>query len=260
MGLSLLSGYFLETITLFTIIIIHEIGHVAMARELGWRVTEVQMLPFGGVAVMEDAIASHPIDEIVVALAGPFMNTAMIFVSLLFWQTGLWTAEWTHFFMYSNALIAGFNLLPIWPLDGGRIVQALLALRTAYRTAALVSIGASSLLAAVMLGIGLFSLHLNTIMVALYLLVINTQSFLRFPFLFFRFLIEKYYRTSEHQAVHSITLEPGTTAIEASQSLRRGYYHMFIVTGKTGGIISEEQLLHALLVEHKYNQPLFRLL
>jgi stage IV sporulation protein FB len=250
-GLALMTGHFLEILTLFTIVIIHEMGHVAVARELGWTVTEIQLLPFGGVATMEDAAASHPMDEIVVALAGPFMNVVMMAVSLLFWWTNLWSEEWTRFFVNSNAIIAGFNLLPIWPLDGGRIVQAMLCYRLPYRQAALLSLGGSSVLAALMLGLSSLSFQPNEFMVALYLLIANVQAFLRFPYQFIRFLMDKYVRDPDHSKLLPVWLSPEITAMEAIQQLRRGCTHLFYV--KDVGLLSEEQLLHALLVEHKHH-------
>jgi stage IV sporulation protein FB len=257
-GISIATGYFLEILTLFVIVVIHELGHVAVARELGWRVSEIQLLPFGGVATVEEAVAAEPIDEIVIALAGPFMNIAMVFLSLLFWWGGLWTTEWTHFFVLSNFLIAGFNLLPIWPLDGGRIVQALLCCVLPYRRAALLSLGTSCFLSAVMLGLGCYFQQLNVILLAMYLTAINAQAFFRFPFQFIRFLMEKYIRAPEHSELCSVTLAPSTTAIEATQQLRRGCYHLFYIKG--GGMLTEERLLEALLFEHKHHTAVIRLL
>lgn len=251
-GLSAVTGHFVETLTLFVIVVIHELGHVAAAREVGWKVTEIELLPFGGVATIENEAAADPLDEIVVALAGPFLNITMIFVSLLFWWSGVWTEEWTRFFVTSNVIIAGFNLLPIWPLDGGRILQALLCFRLPYRTAALVSLGASSLLSALMLGVSGLSQQVNVLIIAAYLLVVNAQAFLRFPYQFFRFLMDKYIRQTEHDnQLHSVSLSPTTTAMEATQQLRKGYYHLFYIKG--GGLLSEEQLLYALLFEQKHN-------
>lgn len=257
-AISIVTGYFQEIITLFVIVVIHELGHVAVARELGWQVSEIQLLPFGGVATVEEAVAAEPIDEIVVALAGPFMNIAMVFFSLLCWWTGIWTAEWTHYFAVSNFLIAGFNLLPIWPLDGGRIVQALLCYMLPYRKAALLSLGTSCFFAALMLGLGCYYLQLNAILLAVYLAVINAQAFSRFPYQFIRFLMEKYIRAPELSQLRSVTLAPSTTAIEATQQMRRGCYHLFYIKG--GGLLTEERLLEALLFEHKQHTAVIRLL
>jgi stage IV sporulation protein FB len=259
-GLSVATGYFLEVITLFVIVFIHELGHVAVARELGWRVTEIQLLPFGGVAHMEDAVAAEPLDEIVVALAGPFMNMTMAFFSLLCWKVGVWSEQWTNYFVTCNFLVAGFNLLPIWPLDGGRILQAVLCYFFSYRTAALVSIGASVLLAALMLGIAIMQLHLNAVAVGAYLLAMNTQAFLRFPYQFIRFLMEKYVRVPEEQPVRPVRLSADTSVWEAAYMLRKGCNHLFYITGEQGGILPEERVLHAILFEHKQHTAIRRLL
>lgn len=257
-GLSVATGHFVEVLTLFVIVLIHEIGHVAMARELGWTVSEVQLLPFGGVATMEETYAADPLDEIVVALAGPFLNVAMMAVSYLFWATGLWTEEWARFFLVSNATVAGFNLLPIWPLDGGRIVQAILCWFLSYRQAVLVSLSASTLLAALMVGLSSFDFKINLLVVSIYLLTVNIQTFLRFPYQFLRFLMEKYVRQPEEHSVQAVRVRPEETVWEVSQKLRRGSSHLFYVQG--AGLLGEEQLLYALLFEQKHDKAVGHLL
>jgi stage IV sporulation protein FB len=222
-----------------------------MAKELGWTVSEVQLLPFGGVATMEEAYATDPLDEIVVALAGPFLNVVMMGFSFLFWSTGIWTEEWARFFLVSNAIIAGFNLLPIWPLDGGRIVQAVLCKFMPYRSAVLLSMSASTVLAAVLVGISILDSQVNLLVIGMYLLVINIQSFLRFPYQFFRFLMEKYVRQPEESNVQAVSVHPGETVIEVSRKLRRGASHLIYVQG--AGLLHEEKLLHALLFEQLHD-------
>jgi len=250
-GLAVLTGRFWEVITLFVIVLIHEMGHVAMARELGWRVTEVQLLPFGGVATMEQAYATDPLDEIVVALAGPFLNVVMMAASYLFWHAGVWTEEWAKFFLLSNAIIAGFNLLPIWPLDGGRIVQAVMCKCMPYRSAALLSLAASIVFAAILLGLSLLDGQLNLAMISCYLLAENIQGFLRFPYQFFRFLMEKYVRQPEEYDVQAVPVRPEETVMQVSHKLRRGSSHLFFVQGT--GLLPEERLLHALLFEQMHD-------
>ncbi|CAM3492051.1 stage IV sporulation protein FB [Brevibacillus invocatus] len=251
-GLSVATGHFLEVFTLFVIVLIHEFGHVAMAKELGWKVTEVQLLPFGGVATMEDAYATDPLDEIVIALAGPFLNVVMMALSYLFWFAGIWTEDWAQFFLVSNATIAAFNLLPIWPLDGGRILQALLCWLMPYRRAAILSILGSTLLAGIMLGLSIIDMKINVLVIGSYLLAVNIQAFLRFPYQFFRFLMEKYVRQpAEEYAVQALSVRPDETVLEVSHKLRRGSAHLFYVQGT--GLLGEEQLLHALLFEQKHD-------
>lgn len=243
---------------MFVIVLIHELGHVAMARELGWTVKEVQILPFGGVATMEDSYATDPMDEIVVALAGPFLNVVMMGVSYLFWYVGIWTEEWAYFFLVSNATIALFNLLPIWPLDGGRIVLAVLCWFMSYRQAALISMTGSTLLAGIMVGMSGLDMKFNLVIIGAYLLALNIQAFLRFPYQFFRFLMEKYSRQQEEASVQAIRVHPEETVLAVSHKLRRGCSHLFYVQG--AGLLDEEQLLYALLFEQKHNAAVGKLL
>ncbi|WJQ83454.1 M50 family metallopeptidase [Brevibacillus brevis] len=257
-GLSVVTGHFLEVITLFVIVLIHELGHVAMARELGWTVKEVQLLPFGGVATMEDSYATDPLDEIVVALAGPFLNMVMMAASYLFWFMGIWTEEWARFFLVSNLTIALFNLLPIWPLDGGRILLAVLCWFMSYRQATMISMTGSTLFAGIMVGMSSFELKYNLAVIGIYLLTLNIQAFLRFPYQFFRFLVEKYDRQLDGAAVQAIRVYPEETVLAVSHKLRRGCSHLFYVQG--AGLLAEEQLLYALLFEQKHDAAVGKLL
>ncbi|MGG4451149.1 M50 family metallopeptidase [Brevibacillus porteri] len=257
-GLSVVTGHFLEVITLFIIVLIHELGHIAMARELGWTVKEVQLLPFGGVATMEDSYATDPMDEIVVALAGPFLNMVMMAASYLFWFMGIWTEEWARFFLVSNLTIALFNLLPIWPLDGGRILLAVLCWFMSYRQATMISMTGSTLFAGIMVGMSSLELKYNLAVIGIYLLVLNIQAFLRFPYQFFRFLVEKYGRQQEEAAVQAVRVHPEETVLAVSHKLRRGCSHLFYVQG--AGLLAEEQLLYALLFEQKHDAAVGKLL
>ncbi|WP_429842842.1 M50 family metallopeptidase [Brevibacillus sp. FIR094] len=257
-GLSVVTGHFLEVITLFIIVLIHELGHIAMARELGWTVKEVQLLPFGGVATMENSYATDPMDEIVVALAGPFLNIMMMAASYLFWFMGIWTEEWARFFLVSNLTIALFNLLPIWPLDGGRILLAVLCWFMSYRQATMISLTGSTLFAGIMVGMSSLELKYNLAVIGIYLLVLNIQAFLRFPYQFFRFLVEKYDRQQEEAAVQAVRVHPEETVLAVSHKLRRGCSHLFYVQG--AGLLAEEQLLYALLFEQKHDAAVGKLL
>ncbi len=245
---------------MFIIVIIHELGHVAAAREVGWDVTEIQLLPFGGVAIMNENGTTGPLEEVIIALAGPFMNILMIGASLIFEWGGIWTEEWSGFFMQSNMMIALFNLLPVWPLDGGRILQALLTARFPYRQAVLTSISISFFMALFMLGIGLKWFHPNLIAVSLYLSFVNGQAYRRFPFQFIRFLMERQRRTPDKTRVEPISISSVQTIWEAVHMMQKGKYHLFFVRGKQGGVLTEEDLLDACLFGRNPHDGIGRLL
>lgn len=76
------TGYFIEIITLFVLVLIHELGHAAAAGAFGWRVDSIELLPFGGVVKTDEWGTVPSREEMTVALAGPFQHILMILISL----------------------------------------------------------------------------------------------------------------------------------------------------------------------------------
>jgi len=112
---------------LFASVALHELGHSWVAIRKGCRVREIMLLPIGGVAKMT-SIPTKPMDEFLVAIAGPLTSLALSAVFLLLSGTG--------FLMMLFASLAGinlmlglFNLLPSFPMDGGRIFRAFMTPR-----------------------------------------------------------------------------------------------------------------------------------
>lgn len=109
MLLSVITGQFLELLTLFIIVFIHELGHVCAALLLGVTVKSVQLLPFGGVAVMEDHGRLTAGREIAIAFAGPLQNGIMIVMALALQHLGSGSGAFLAYFIQANAIIALFN-------------------------------------------------------------------------------------------------------------------------------------------------------
>ena len=124
-------------IAVFAIIVIHELGHALVARRFGSVTREILLLPIGGVASM-DRMPVRPGHELLVAVAGPAVNIVLAMVLGL--AIGAWGlpfdpeqptnagAMLVQLF-WINVGLAVFNLVPAFPMDGGRILRALLAMR-----------------------------------------------------------------------------------------------------------------------------------
>jgi stage IV sporulation protein FB len=190
---SVWTGYFVEMLTLFVVVMIHELGHIAAARSYGWRILKLELLPFGGVAETDEWGTSPALEELVVALAGPFHHIWMVLLSFLFYEVGLWSKEWSDYFIRGNLMIAGFNLLPIHPLDGGRILQALLSYVMPYRRSIAVTLwfgmGLSLVLAATAFFLPGRGVAFHLLLIAFFLLSSNWLTFRRRGFQFMRFLL-----------------------------------------------------------------------
>lgn len=130
------------TLALFASVVMHEYGHALTAARFGVRTRGITLLPIGGVARLE-RIPDRPREELAIAVAGPAVTVAIVvvlYVVLRLSGTPLSTprAELRGvggFFaqiMWVNVVLAVFNLLPAFPMDGGRVLRAALALRMSY--------------------------------------------------------------------------------------------------------------------------------
>lgn len=123
---------------LFLCVLLHEFGHVFAARRYGVRTPDITLLPIGGVAQME-RIPEKPGEELVVALAGPAVN--VVIAAVLFLALGgvpsMQAAAELHSsgqgilerLAWVNVTLVVFNLIPAFPMDGGRVLRAFLAMR-----------------------------------------------------------------------------------------------------------------------------------
>ena len=127
-------------VLLFTCIVLHELGHSLTARRYGIGVSRILLLPIGGMAEF-DSIPRQPRRELLISLAGPAVNFSIVLLLLLFLP---WPKDWGgdtiefsarglgDLLLRINLIMGGFNLLPVFPMDGGRIFRALLATRWSY--------------------------------------------------------------------------------------------------------------------------------
>jgi Zn-dependent protease len=167
----------LYVLALFGSVLLHELGHALVARRYGIRTLEIVMFPIGGIARQERQ--PKPREEFWIALAGPAVN-AFIAAGLLGWlfATEGWQevallreptdANLAERLAIGNLLLCAFNLLPAYPMDGGRILRSALALRRPEEEATRIAAGAGRALAVAMGMAGLLMSNFMLVFVALF--------------------------------------------------------------------------------------------
>lgn len=130
----------LATVIVLSIVLLHELGHSLAARRFGIDVLKISIYPFGGMAHMA-MIPERPREELIVALAGPLTNFVLALPGVLvltifgFGRASIADAPLVSiawYWTWVNLVLGGFNLLPAFPMDGGRVLRALLVDKLGY--------------------------------------------------------------------------------------------------------------------------------
>jgi Zn-dependent protease/CBS domain-containing protein len=226
----------------FAFVVLHELGHALMARRFGIATRDITLLPIGGVAHLE-RMPERPAQELAVALAGPAVNVGL--AGLLALGRALWPGGPAVIgqLMWLNVAMATFNLLPAFPMDGGRVLRALLALRLDLVRATNLAAAIGQLLAFALGAVGLF-----------------VNPFLTLVALFIWMGAGEEARTIRIRAALAAvpvgricvtrfeTLPPRLTLREAAECMQASYQPVFpvVADGELRGLLGRERLLEAL--------------
>lgn len=167
---------------LFLCVLLHEFGHIFAARRYGVKTPEVTLWPFGGIARLE-RIPEKPSEELVVALAGPAVNVVIAAVLLLFLggNVGVEHIESIENPQVSllaklaaaNIFLVVFNLIPAFPMDGGRVLRALLAMKMSHAQATQT---AASIGQGLAIGLGVLGIFGNPMLIIIAVFVFLAAS------------------------------------------------------------------------------------
>ncbi len=161
----------LAVLPLFGCIVLHELGHALMARVFGIGTRDITLLPIGGVARLE-RMSEHPGEEVAIAVAGPLVNVVI--------AAGLWfgmelagisplasgellaygtvAGKFLLTILAANIILVVFNLIPAFPMDGGRVLRALLSIGFGRLRGTEIAVGVAKVLAVAFVGAGLLGL------------------------------------------------------------------------------------------------------
>ena len=241
-------------LTIFLCVTMHEFGHALAAKRFGIKTKDITLLPIGGLARLE-SIPEKPKEELIVAIAGPLVNILIVAVlyplvhftsdvtSSIKQLSAITSENFIFNLMLINLWLAVFNLIPAFPMDGGRVLRALLSFKMERHKATAIAARIGQFLAIGFVIVGLFS---NPFLIFIGLFVFlgaraeaeytQAKSILK-GFTVNDVLMKQYQ-----------TISAGETIKEAVSMLLNGQYKSFLVTdnGQAVGTLNRDEIIKAL--------------
>lgn len=128
-GLLVFFGHAILFFNYLLVIFIHEYAHAFVASNLGYEIKNIKVYPFG-ICLNMDTSKVISSDEIKIALAGPLVNLILVIFCVSLWWMFPETYMYTYYFCFANFVTFVVNLLPVFPLDGGRVFFAISSIKT----------------------------------------------------------------------------------------------------------------------------------
>ena len=243
MILAFVTGLFVQYLIILSIVLIHELGHFLMARLLGWRIEKLMLWFFGGVMVTDEHLSRPIYEEFLVVIAGPLQH---VFIHIgLFYFGDLLLGEQllTEAYQY-NIWILLFNLIPIWPLDGGKCVQlgltSLFPFKTAYQAMLIVSL--CFIIGILIVGSLYMILTMSGIVLGIFLLQENIVEWKRRHYIFMRFLLNRS-QSKQKSRKQIVEVEPSTSLYHVFTLFKRSSHYQLKIRQWDEAVIEENEAL-----------------
>lgn len=244
-------------LSIFLTVLLHELGHALAAKRYHIKTKDITLLPIGGLARLE-SLPEKPKEELVVAIAGPAVNMAIAIITALFitipgaedltmqLSSGINSGNFFLNFFVVNLWLALFNLIPAFPMDGGRMLRAILSMKFERHIATNIAARIGQIFAIVFVFLGVF---INPFLVFIGL------------FIFLAAKAESEY-TQAKSLLHGYTVKDALmqnyNSIDASETIKSavkmlldGQSKNFLVTENSHsvGTLSRDEIIRALAVQ-----------
>lgn len=187
--LLILTGSFKETLIVFFIIIIHELGHLLSSKIFKWKLDKIVIYPFGGCVKFNEDINRPILEEIIIIISGPLFQIILFFIiTIIYNEYHISPKDYLIFKNYHYTLLT-FNLLPIYPLDGGKLFNAINNYFFPYKKGNIISTIISIIILVI---ISITYNKFNFLTMSLIILFEQIQYIKRQGYLYNKFLLERY--------------------------------------------------------------------
>lgn len=213
------SGLFKNFLYFTLLIVIHELGHFLAAKMFKWKVDKIIILPFGGITIFNDFLSKSLFEEFIILLLGPLFQ--IIFYTIYIKIFGF--NEILRNYHYSLLI---FNMLPIFPLDGFKLLNIIINKFFSFKKSHLIAIITSIITLIIFIYILIFyKFGFIMFLATIFLLYKNIEEFLNHDFIFNKFLLERY--------IYNINLKK-VKIIKSNklEKMKREYKHIFYYNKK----------------------------
>lgn len=229
--IAIFTASFREFFIICFLVIIHEIGHFMMAFFLGCEIDKIYIYPMGGISKFKMDLNIGITSEFLILLMGP------IFQMIAFNILVILMPKYYQVISIYNYGILIFNLLPVYPLDGGKLVSLILQSKYPFKKSLIVTFYISYFIVLVLFLINLYSFSINLFIIVMFLLYKVNKEEKEINYLYERFLLERY--------LNNYKFRKGSIVDDISK-LKRGRHHLIRIENR---YYFEEEIL-----EKKYKK------
>jgi stage IV sporulation protein FB len=240
----------------FLIVLFHETIHYITALLMGFSGFDMEILPIGARLALKELDEATPKQDMIISLSAPLCNLILALAAYLLYKTkGM---EYLYSFYLGNLTVGVFNLIPAFPLDGGRVLRCILCYKTIYKRANEIMIK-FSILSGLLIGaayIFLLFFHINNINLAVISVLVIYSSYKekeRIVYIIMGDIVKKRYKFLKHGYIEnkSLSIHYKWDLITALSIVDKNKYNIFTILDdemKVMDIIYEEELIEALKV------------
>jgi stage IV sporulation protein FB len=227
-----ITGYFSNLIIFTSLILVHEIGHIIAASMFKYNVKKIVIYPYGGLTKFDNIINTNIYKDLVVAVSGVIMQLIYVFVIYIFYCNGI-IRDYTYnlFLLYHRSMMI-FNLLPIIPLDGFKILNLIFSKIFSFNLSNYLSVFISLCTIVIFLFCNMYEKNYSLVLVVGVLMQNIFKFYYQIKYIYNRFLLERY--------LYNINYKSGKI-IYNENKMYKNSSHLIIKDGK---IMKEKEFLY----------------
>jgi Zn-dependent protease/predicted transcriptional regulator len=268
MKLSQVLWSMLFLVAIFVCITLHEYGHAIVASQFGINARKITLYPIGGIASLEK-LPDHPKQELLISIAGPAVSFTIAALMFLFAPQKISAGLFKNYtniidstnIVYSigvfNLILGLFNLIPAFPMDGGRIFRALLAFKLNYIKATAIAASVGKVIAGLFIIAGLVTMNILLMVIGVFIILFANaeESYLRLKSLVHGLRLKEVLMNDYESIDGRMKVNEAANILDSHHSK----YFIVMEDGKPIGTLNRLEVIKA-VSEQNYEQPIHELM